>query len=55
MVALAVLDPVAVAVVAVELVLLLLPQPASARTVSAGTPIRATSLLIGNLLMGIDI
>ncbi len=36
-------------VVAVELVLLLLlPQPASARTASAGTPMRATSLLIGS-------
>src|ERR1700728_4504621 len=47
-VALALLD-VVVVVVAVELVpLLLLPQPASTRTVSAGIPKRATSLLIGS-------
>ena len=40
--------------VVVLLVLLLLPQPASARTVSAGTPMRATSLLIGNLPLHLD-
>jgi hypothetical protein len=39
---------VAVAVLAVD-ELLLLPQPASASTTSAGAPIRVASLLIGNL------
>ncbi len=39
-----------VAVVAVELELLLLPQPARARTASTGTPILAASLLMGYLL-----
>jgi hypothetical protein len=33
--------------VELELLLELLPQPASARSASAGTPIRARSLLIG--------
>src|ERR1700722_2859524 len=38
---------VVVAVEAVLLLVLLLPQPASARTVSASIPVRATILLIG--------
>ena len=48
-VGLALLVVVFTTVIAVELVLLLLlPQPASTRTVSAGIPIRATSLLIAS-------